>query len=226
MLHLTLFIFASLLFLLIPFVPATLVLYRREDSTALHIGPGHGLTEKLAFHKTYTLSVNPAPALAAACSLRQRALKLLAAHEQGRVTEPHSRFFAVKSDDLFIGEKDHCTGDYIACKSITLGENSIVYGSLKSKGTIILKRGAIVSGNIVAQDIILSEDCFVAGSILAGKTLSIGARCAVGGASSVYLRATRLSVAPSASIHGFCAQKHPFEDKSEFLTHSVESSIS
>ena len=192
MLHLTLFIFASLLFLLIPFLPATLVLYRREDSTALHIGPGHGLTEKLAFRKTFTLSTNSTPVLAAACSLRQRALKLIAAHEQGRVAEPHSRFFAVKSDDLFIGEKDHCTGDYIACKSITLGENSIVYGSLKSKGTVILKKGAIVSGNIVAQDIVLSEDCFVAGSILAGKTLSVGPRCAVGGANGVYSPPSRI----------------------------------
>lgn len=216
--HPILFVLFALGFFTLPLAPAIIVLAKKVDSAALELD-STAITESSSIYHKWTSRPDlkhdaPKPAY----SVWVKGMFKTNSHSQAIAPEPHSRFFAGKDSGLTIREDDQCTGDYIANKDIVLERNAVVYGSIKSRGTVTLLEGALVSGNIVARDIEIGPRCFVAGSVLAANSLSVSSFSAVGNTKPVYLRAKTAQINSNALINGVIVQQTPDEDKTAVFT--------
>lgn len=94
-------------------------------------------------------------------------------------------------------------GLIIGTSSGVVGKNARVAGSIRCHGHLVIKDGAVVEGNVVADDVTIGRDCIIDGCVIALRRATVGRRSVVGGQTSpASVVATDILLGENVTVYG------------------------
>lgn len=124
---------------------------------------------------------------------------------------PLQQRFHAKSD-FVVRAGTRAAGLIVAIGHGLVEAGATVDGAIKVGGTLLIEAGALVTGDIVADSVMIEDNCVITGSILANHHVRIGLNCHIGAPGGpATVAATNVLLSPNVTLHGAVLAHHQAE---------------